>query len=297
MYQSDDPKVIAQSLINQAMGSYNSGDNYDAQVNLARAIQVDKSLMWDETTRDFAAKITGLTPEAAIARLTTPAKDKSRNGASSERTDRTGRTGRTGGSDEWFVVLIEAILVFAVIMFATMVFQGLLRQSAALILPKLETSVSQVRTRANLTKFINETQGTAVLAAAASTGASTLASIMVWNLLVYAFSTMALGGVGGLLAHISVNLRIQIVSTLLFAVTAFIFFGSLTGPTQMQPGLAQFALVLLIANTLGTIAAQCYFVSRVHDFDLVRGFTAVVLSPFILSCGLCALLTVANVFT
>lgn len=285
MYTSNDPKVVAQSFVNQAIGSYNSGNNYDAQVNLARALVTNPELKNDPEIRQLASKYTGLDVETALKRLTTPARNSPRNDSNS-------REERAPGGDHWLTVLLELILLFVTVAFTSILIQSLGRGFATEIAAQ---AGNNARMQAELSRLMTLTEPGAVLRGALSYSAGTVGVLIGWNIIMYAFCIAALGGAGGILSHMSATFRVQIGSYLLLAATMLIFVLSFRTPLSTRQGLIQLSLALTIINGLGTVGVMIYFISRVHQFDMVKGFVAVVLSPIIISCGLCGLLYVAQI--
>jgi membrane protein implicated in regulation of membrane protease activity len=288
---SDDPKVIARNFINSAIGSYSNGDNYAAQVYLARALITDTTLQFDPETRELAAKYTGLNADAAIKQLTTPAGSK---GGRSGGVLVDGATEPGAGGDHWMTVLLELVVLIVAGIFIYVLLISLARPFASDITSQVGGSARSARTQAELLRVLSSNQPTALIQGAVSYSLGIAVGVIAWNAIMYAFCIAALGGTGGILSHMSAAFRVQIATILITAVSLVLFVLSFRSPIGTRDTLQQLSAAISIVGGLGTLVALIYFISRVHDFDWVKGFVAVVLSPFIIACGLCGLIFVAG---
>lgn len=286
MYTSNDPKVIARAYVNQAIGSYNSGNNYDAQVNLARALVTDPDLKNDPEIRALASKYTGLDAEAAIKRLTTPAK----NSPGNERGD---GSRDTGGGDQWYVVLLELVVLFVAAMFMFVFILSLARQFPNEIIGQMGGR-SSASVRAEMSRILTMTEPVRLIQTGFYGALIVVGGVIVWNIIMYAFCVTALGGLGGIGSHMSAAFRVQIVSLLLQCGTILLSVWALRLPPGQQLTVTGIANGLGLLSTLGTTIALIYFISKAHQFDWVKGFVAVVLSPIIIACGFCGLISLAG---
>jgi hypothetical protein len=289
VYTSNDPKVIARAYVNQAIGSYNSGNNYDAQVNLARALVTDPDLKTDPEIRELASKYTGLDAGAAIKRLTTPAK----NSPSNERGESV--RDNSGGGDQWYVVLLELVVLFVAAMFLFVFILSLARQFPNEIIGQMGGR-SSASVRAEMSRILTMTEPVRLIQTGFYGALIVVGGVIVWNIIMYAFCVTALGGMGGIGSHMSAAFRVQIVSLLLQCGTILLSVWALRLPPGSQTTVSGIASALGGLTSLGTTIALIYFISKAHQFDWVKGFVAVVLSPIIIACGFCGLVSLAGFF-
>jgi hypothetical protein len=276
---SDFTPSTGRAYVNNAMGSHANGDDYGAKMWLAQALQSDPSLAKDHDVRALAATVTGLSSDQAMAQLGTAPPEKKK------------RAGAGTSNDSCLTLIIEMALLFAAVAGTTLLTLTLVRNNPASLTPVSTSGSASLRD--SLSQF-QSLAPTMFLVIAGILGVVSVIFSLVWYTLLHTFSTMALGGNGSWDAFLHALLRVAIVTTALGAIPILLTFGALNQPIGSRSAMLNVANSLSSLIGLGSVIAQIYFVSKIQQFDYLRGCVAVVLTPIIFGCGCVALIYMAG---
>jgi len=283
--------AAAKGQLLNAYGARASGDRYGAQIALSRAFVFNPALREDPEVRELAAEVTGLDGSMAVVRLTMPPPGKSSGHGGSAGNGGDGANGGravAGSGDSLVILFVEYAIYFALVVFVTMISLNLARQSSEFVLSSMTSTARNAQSQRLLTAFLS-TSGPAILTAALGFAAISLIGLILWNVLVQLFCNVAMGGVAGFIRHQNAVFRVTIATTLVYAVVVLIWALTLKSPPQTVASIGELLNGIILINSLVAAGAQIYLVSRVHQFDMVRGFVGVVLTPLIFAClcGVC----------
>lgn len=277
---SSDPITQARGQLNNAFGSHASGDDAGAQAALARALYLNPAFADSVEVRTLASTITGLPPDEAITRLTAaPPKSK---------------TPVASASDSCLTLIIELGILFIVLTVSFLLTFNLVRQNIGAILPPVSGTAQQTAAVKQVISQITNLPQSLVLVWAMVAAVFGVFGFLAWNGIIQLFSTIVLGGDGGWGEFLNAMLRIQIVTAIIGTIPVVLTFLTLRSTAAAQRNVNNIGSTITGLNGLGTVIAQVYFTSRVHKFDWVRGFVAVVLSPVIIGCSCVVLVFLAS---
>ncbi len=286
--------ALARGQVNNAFGSYASGDKAGGRVYLARALALNPAQADNPEVRELAEKLTELPADDAIKLLSGPPSG-SQPGAKVSGSG----PAATSTTDSLLTLLLELALLFVVLVVSFMLSFTAIRQSAGSLTPPTTGSATANVRQAATEKAINQivALGSSLVLVYAGIGAALgVVGFLVWNTLVNVFSVMALGGQGDWAEYLHAMLRIQIVGVIVGTVPIILPLLSSRASLAAQSNALSLATNISGIAAIGLLIAQIYYTSRVHKFDWLRGCIAVVLTPFIFSCGCAILLFVASSF-